>query len=508
MDVTKTDGSAEKTNPDTIADVDCTSATFLFNLLCPDNIVDVDIEQQPPLTEASQPTKSPSTNLIGGTKRRNAVASGIVIVLLTVGIALVVIYGRPTSWKETVEYEGVGAFGGLLEFSEDGSILAVGNTNFHSEWGVQVFEANSNQQLGQFLPFLDLDDLILAKNSWGQYSFDPSYVTDNDLSLSGDGHTLVLSSVVALSDHNYSNVRNLCGQSIGSDCHFGRVTVYHYEDSEWINKDGPLYEYLLPDSDLAKSLRVALSGDKSTLAICQSSRKVWVDGYATGAVISVFGLDEDGNYRRGIGKNIYIDNVGNAHASISINNDGTRLAIGGFDEARVYDLVKGEWKRISNPTGFDGLETVSVSMSKSGTRMAVSYAAFTNWYDGSNYNGNLMVYQWSDVGEWLQIGNSISERVYPGSATGQGLVMCGDGTTIAHGGYDFGGKRRVRIYRLNSNDEWVQIGGNIVGTPNSRGVALSCNGNRVATGPLGNTKDGKSVVSIYEFRRWRLSLSV
>lgn len=455
-----------------------------------DNEEITDIESCP-----NEPVDNEKT--MGNCRCTRVVIASVIFITMAAAIAVGVIYGRPSSWKKYRDFPE--NRGELLDFSDDGTILAVGSSL--SEWagqknqkldGVNVYDVQSGEQIGQRIPFFDLNDPTLPNADHWSTDW---YVAYQDLSLSSDGRTLVVSSVtvayaivtLGLTESNNS----LCG-GVKSSCYFGRVSVYDFDGSQWVNtNNGPIYEHLVPSSDEWGSvLPVALSGDKSILATW--TNRVISDG-VVGANIMMFVRDDDtGEYMEDIDNSIHIDKIWYSSISLSINEVGSRIAIGGFDEVEVYDYnaLDDEWENTPSPEPVDGYHIISAVLSNSGSRMAVSMRNTGNAF-GDEKLDYLRVYQWTTTGDgWVQKGSSIPE-------IGSWLTMSGDGTTISMNRY-MPGNSLIRVFRLTKNEEeWKTIGNNNTGSYS----ALSYDGNRIATGRIvGSWRDNPSV-TVYDLRR-------
>jgi len=463
-----------------------------------DNEEITDIESCPNEPVSNETTENEKT--MGNRRCTRIVIASVIFVTMAAVIAVAVIYGRPPSWKKYLDFPETG--GSLLGFSKDGTILAVGSS-ISDSWssqkhqkldGVKVYDVPSGDQIGQRIPFFDLNDPTLPKaDDWsGNW-----YTIDEDFSLSSDGRTLVVSSVTL----GYAKIRfsepynSLCG-GIRSSCLFGRVSVYDYDGSQWINtNNGPLYEHLVPDTDeWGGSLRVALSGDKSTLATW--TNRIISDDGVVGANIMMFARDDDtGEYTEDIGNSIHIDKVWYPEVSLSINKVGSRIAIGGFDEVEVYDYNNDKWEKTPSPEPVDGYHIVSAVLSNSGSRMAVSMRNNGNNF-GDEKPDYLRVYQWTTTGDgWVQVGNSI-----PKPRTGSGLTISGDGSTISMGRY-MPGDSLIRVFRQTKNEEkWMIIGNNITGTLGAHYSALSYDGNRIATAPIAGSWRDNPFVTVYDLQ--------
>lgn len=480
-----------------------------------DNEEITDIESCPNEPVGNETTENEKT--MGDRRCTRGVIASIIFVTMAAVIAVAVIYGRPPSWKKYRDFPENG--GDLLEFSDDGTILAVGSSLSNS-WnsqtnqkldGVKVYDVQSGDQIGQRIPFFDINDPTLPMADY--WYTDEWYVLDQDFSLSSDGRTLVVSSITvgyAKTSFGTEHNNSLCGRE-STTCYFGRVSVYDFDGSQWVNtNNGPLYEHLVPTSDeWGDNLRVALSGDKSTLAAW--TNRIISDG-VVGANIMMFVRDDDtGEYMEDIGNSIHIDKIWYPTVSLSINEVGSRIAIGGFDEVEVYDYnaLDDKWEKTPGPGKVDGYQITSAVLSNSGSRMAVSMG-----FNGNNFGDEepdyLRAYQWTTTGDgWVQIGNSVPEKVWNDSSgsSGSGLTMSGDGKTISMSHYidwdDFlSGRRATSVFRLSKNEEeWMEIGTAITGTLGSDHSALSYDGTRIATGPSNGSWSDNPFVTVYDLQR-------
>lgn len=138
--------------------------------------------------------------------------------------------------------------------------------------------------------------------------------------------------------------------------------------------------------------------------------------------------------------------------SVSLSADGTRLAIGAFNNnfgnghVRVYEENGGSWTKlgadIDGETG-NGEFGASVSLSGDGKRLAIGAPNI-----GSYSPGNARVYE-EIGGIWTQLGDEL--------AFGASVSLSADGTRLAIGARPFGGKPGfVRVYS-ESGDVWTQL---------------------------------------------------
>jgi len=189
-------------------------------------------------------------------------------------------------------------------------------------------------------------------------------------------------------------------------------------------------------------------------------------------------------------------------SSVSLNDDGTIVGVGSFDNGMfgVYEWneTKG-WAIIGDKIKGKGQNAAKVSLSGKGNRVAVSSAY--GLYPGIRHNGFLQVFELKGDA-WEQIGQDISERVVSDTGAGQGLVISGDGSTIAHGNdlaHWVGGDKMsgsVRVFKYDGAD-WKGAGEIIADSAEDDKlslVSLSYNGKRMAAGAPGN-------VRVFDFRK-------
>ncbi len=200
--------------------------------------------------------------------------------------------------------------------------------------------------------------------------------------------------------------------------------------------------------------------------------------------------------------------------SVSISDDGKRLAIGANQNygsgivsghVRVYAESGGVWSQVGgdiNGETFDNYSGASVSLSADGKSVAIG-ACFNNG-SGPNNSGHVRVYKESG-GAWTKVGSDIDGEAAD-DLSGISVSISDDGKRVAIGasyndgnGTDAG---HVRVYKLTGSN-WTQVGSDIDGEAagdNFGGVvSISGNGKRVAIGAGGNDGNGSAAghVRIY-----------
>ena len=200
------------------------------------------------------------------------------------------------------------------------------------------------------------------------------------------------------------------------------------------------------------------------------------------------------------------DQSGHWPHSVSMSNDGTRVAIGatlndgtadsaGHVRVHEWSSANSSWSQLGND--IDGEASGdwsgwSVSMSGDGARVAVG-ARNNHGAAGSN-SGHVRVYEWSSTSGWAQVGGDIDGEA-SGDWSGWSVSMSANGSRIAIGARDNDGAAddagHVRIHEWSSDtSSWVQLGSDIdgeaVNDESGTSVSLSADGSRVAIGAPGH----------------------
>ena len=128
--------------------------------------------------------------------------------------------------------------------------------------------------------------------------------------------------------------------------------------------------------------------------------------------------------------------------------------------------------------------------------------------------GHVRIYRLDGTGQWLQRGGDIDgEAEGDIGGLGDSVSLSSDGNIVAFGSYqnDNGSgvnAGHVRIYRLNSSDQWEQLGNNIDGEASHDesgiSVSLSDDGQTVAIGAHRNDSDGSNGSNVGHVRIYQL----
>jgi hypothetical protein len=447
-------------------------------------------------------------DLLFGWKRKTAkIAMVISFILIAIGTVFAIFYGRPKVWKRTTEYVDGIRFGDIQMISSDGSTLAViesgPSTTIRS---VQVFPTVSSnddrkEATVRLSPFLveDDDDYPLPVNSEFRKNFDldsPFYfeprTTYYDLSISGDGNTLVVFGLAFMMDRYRSEgdlgYHALCNTTAGDvtdkisaiyglrDCMYSRVSAYKRSSSsdEWERLGAPIEHMMerpaFSSVETNRRVGVSLSNDGETLAV----------GYIGG--IDVYNL-QDGMWKQ-IGDSILA--AGRFGESTSLNADGSRVATGG-GVVYEYDTISDSWNALGAASSI--LSPLTVSLSGSGNRLAVGYKNLVRVYD---YN--------MDSDSWALVGDNIDgfEECCGGGEAGSGVTLSEDGNTFVCPASD---SSLVQPYRFKEGKGWEPLGRALeTNRASSPRASISNNGDRLVIGDVAYF-EGESYVNVYDLRR-------
>ena len=294
----------------------------------------------------------------------------------------------------------------------------------------------------------------------------------------------------------------------GSVSDAGHVRVYAESGGTW-TQVGTDIDGL--DSYVESGTEVSLSGDGKRVAISAPYYFNTVNFLFTGYV-QVF--EESGGTWTQLGADIYGEADSDEPRSVSMNSDGTRVAIGASyndgngnaaGHVRVYAESGGTWTQVGadiDGEAVDDRSGYSVSLSSDGTRVAIG----APWNDDNGYRaGHVRVYEESG-GTWTKVGADIDGEA-AGDESGYSVSLSSDGTRVAIGApYNDGtgnAAGHVRVY-AESGGTWTQVGSDIDGEAAvdyfGKSVSLSSDGTRVAIGAYLNDGNGSSAghVRVYD----------
>ena len=253
----------------------------------------------------------------------------------------------------------------------------------------------------------------------------------------------------------------------GGGSYAGHVRVYDLTTGgAWVQVGSDIDGEAAGDQ-LGKS--VSLSSDGSTVAIGAPYNDV--TGMDAGYV-QVYNLTTGGAWVQ-VGSDINGEAVfDNSGSSVSLNSDGSRVAIGapGNDgtadfagHVRVYDLIDSAWAEVgSDIDGEAALDQLgmSVSLSSDGSRVAIGAPSSSSSADNT---GHVRVYDLTS-GAWVKVVGDIDGEA-AGDYSGGSVSLSSDGSRVAIGapsnsgvGLDSG---HARVYDLTTG------GGEITSEPRS-----------------------------------------
>lgn len=361
---------------------------------------------------------------------------------------------------------------------------------------------------------------LFSFSQWEQIGqdIDGEFVSEysgTSVSLSGDG------SIVAIGAPQ--------NRGIGTDYYHmaGNVRVYNRNGDFWTQIGNDIDGIYTQEESGRK---ISLSNDGSTLAVCSN--------YSQGnsSNISFIRIYKNiGNTWTQIGGNIYRNYYSDPISSVSLNNDGTVLAVGAHEnddnggnagQVCVYKFSVNSWIQIGNNiNGNSGYyydsNTNCPSVDYLGGTVSLNGDG-TILIAGARYNSNSSGYKagcarvYKNIkNNWVQIGESINgERELDYS--GHSVSINNSGTIVAIGSdmnSDNGTQSgHVRIFE-NINNVWTQLGGDIDGkNPYDRSGAtldLNSEGTTVAIGsPWGHGNgnySGRTRVYSFSSNTWEQS---
>lgn len=297
---------------------------------------------------------------------------------------------------------------------------------------------------------------------------------------------LILGSILSL---NYISAQTDVWGQLGSDIN-GVAQEDHLGNSVSMNSDGSVIAIGAPDND----------GNGST----------------SGSV-DIFKFN--GTDWQQLGNTIYGDSGDQSGFSISLNDDGTIVAIGaifnggwnfpGGVRIYMYDQNSNSWSQLGSTINGNNNEYFghSVSLSSDGSVVAIgSTDNSTNAYDA----GVVRVYSYSSA-NWTQVGGDIYGTSYK-EYFGYSVSLSNDGTILAAGGPNYSDSKTeagvVRIYKYD-NTSWNQLGTDIVGKADyyytGSSLELNADGSTIvisASADNNTTRKGEVYVYKYDGTNW------
>lgn len=197
--------------------------------------------------------------------------------------------------------------------------------------------------------------------------------------------------------------------------------------------------------------------------------------------------------------------------TVCLNDDGSVLAVGvpGINDmgtVYAYELIDEEWTQMGDSIVDKGHE---LSMNAAGSIIAIAQPGF------NSQTGRVVVYE-KNNDQWLPLGNEIVAEA-TGDFFGTSVDISADGTTIAVGAESNSGNGEiaghVRAFKL-LGDEWTQVGddidGEAAGDRSGTSVSLSADGSVLAVGAPWNAENELNAghVRIFEYNTTAITAQV
>ena len=375
-------------------------------------------------------------------------------------------------------------FGSSVTLSSDGSRLAVGATFSNGKAGrVQAYSWNNSQSIWE----------ALGAPIDGEGAND---MTGYSIKFSEDGNRIAVGSPFTATAK---------GQRAG------QVQVYDWNGSSWSQAGSDIGGERKQDYF---GYAVDLSGDGTVLA---SGAKMNdnSNGYNSGHV-RVFSWDSSTSTWGQLGQDIDGEDGGDySGTAIKLSNDGSRIAVGAFNNdgggpgqarghVRVYDYDGSSWNQIGNDINGEGIYDMSgsyIDLSSDGTRLAIG-AVINDGVNGED-SGHVRVYELNELSNWVQLGIDIDGEAEDDNF-GRSPKFFDNGNKLIVGarsndgsGIDSG---HARIFEWDeSSNEWIQSGDDLDGDANGdslgSAIAVSSDGTRISIGAPGN---GSGYVKTYK----------
>ncbi len=267
----------------------------------------------------------------------------------------------------------------------------------------------------------------------------------------------------------------------------GQAKVFRFIDNDWVQQGNDLSK----ENAFSFGKYVSISADGLTAAI--------VGNYL--GVQTVFIFKNIGNSWQSKGSVSFSDGFSFENV-FSLSADGNTFSLGlpfnselgnKYGKVQVFHYDGISWNQLGNAiygSNVHELLGASTSLSANGKILAIGALAT------SIIGGNIKVYSLSSNNNWVQIGNNILGTT-PSDAFGLSVSLSSDGYTLVGGAYTQT-TEYVKAYRF-INSEWQIIGGAIQGIEQNEnlgyGISLSGNGlNFVVGAPKYNENSGHARV--------------
>ncbi|ULC57941.1 T9SS type A sorting domain-containing protein [Flaviramulus sp. BrNp1-15] len=285
------------------------------------------------------------------------------------------------------------------------------------------------------------------------------------VSLSADGNTIVIGAPFNADNGSAS----------------GHVRVFENNANVWQQKGNDIDGIAASDKF---GFSVSISADGNTIAVGAPDNNA--NGFESGHV-RVFNFQVSDWVQ--VGTDIIGEDLSDHSGySVSLSDDGNRLAIGAPDnglvenvgsnygQVRVYENQSNNWVQIGSDIDGEDPEDNSgyaVSLNEDGSIVAIGAPNNSNATTGA---GHVRVYNYQST-NWVQIGADIDGEGM-NDKFGGAVSLNNAGNILAVGAVDNNGIGHVRVFENQSNT-WVQIGNDIDGEAinDEFGISVSLNGN-------------------------------
>tara|TARA_B100000073_G_scaffold57706_1_gene42772 strand:+ start:1695 stop:4121 length:2427 start_codon:yes stop_codon:yes gene_type:complete len=377
----------------------------------------------------------------------------------------------PDSFSQLgTDIDGTTSFGNAgqsVSVSSDGSRLAVGikSGGSSSQGIVRVFDWDGT--------------------SWTQVGSDIVGINNGDnfgraVSLSSDGARVAIGAPFADPASNFGYFNS------------GQVTAYELSGSTWVQM-GSVFSGSFNGEQLGYSVSLNSDGTKFAFGAIRPGNLGYVKVY-----------NWSGTSWTQVGSTMVGDTASDQYGtSISLNSDGTRLAVGAAAHntsgyVKVYEFSGNAWGQLGSIiNGEDSTDKFgfSVSLSSDGTRFAAGGIGNT-----AN-SGHVRVFEYSS--DWTQVGSDIDSES-PADNFGYSVSLNSDGTRLAAGAiFNNNNRGHTRVFDW-SGSSWNQIGSDIDGEASNdysgHSVSLSSNGLRLAIGAPNNADGGNLAGHVRVYR--------
>ncbi|GAB1856500.1 hypothetical protein MHTCC0001_13350 [Flavobacteriaceae bacterium MHTCC 0001] len=348
------------------------------------------------------------------------------------------------------------------------------------------------------LNLLLLYAFAMQSQNWSQIGSAITGAADNDqsgtaVSLNADGNTVAIGSPFNDDGGNAS----------------GEVRVFENIANTWQQKGNDITGIAASDRF---GFSVSISADGNVVAIGAPDNN---DNSFESGHVRIFQFQT--NTWVQIGSTIVGDALSDHSGfSVSLSDDGTRVAIGAPDnglvanvgsnygQVRVFENQSGNWVQLGGDIIGDVPEDnlgYAVSLNEDGSIVAVGSR------EHNSAAGHVKVFQYQ-TNAWVQLGSDI-EGTDSDDKFGGAISLNNSGSIVAVGAEDHDGTGQVRVFENQSNT-WVQLGSDIDGeaVEDKFGISVSLNadGTKLAVGGERNggftTEAGHVRVYAYENSNW------